>query len=102
MAQPPKSQPGRRADMVLEELARDIPWDLNKHLQGCLHAYQQNPEYGKAVFFALEVITGIGQDVLRKIERDGISQELQDPEWARPFDLQMKVRIRDLMKNIFD
>ncbi len=82
MVLPPKSQPGRRADMVLEELARDIPWDLNKHLQGCLHAYQQKPEYGRAVFFALEAITGIGQDVLRKIERDGIAQELQDPEWG--------------------
>ncbi len=82
MTLPPKSQAGRRADMVLEELARDIPWDLNKHLKGCLHAYQQKPEYGRAVFFALEAITGIGQDVLRKIERDGIAQELQDPEWG--------------------
>ena len=71
MALPPKSQPGRRADMVLEELAPDIPWNLDKHLQGCLHAYQQKPKYGTAVFFALEAIMGLGRDELLKIERDG-------------------------------
>ena len=48
----------------MDELAGEqIPWDLDKHLNGCLAGYQTAPSYEAAVFFAFEALWGIARDV---------------------------------------
>ena len=50
----------RPAEKVLRELGgKDIRWNVDKHLAGCLRAYEQNPSYGTAVYFALEAIATV-------------------------------------------
>ena len=46
--------------VVMDELAGEqTPWDLDKHLSGCLAGYQTDQSYGAAVYFALEALSGI-------------------------------------------
>jgi hypothetical protein len=73
----------RPSDKVLHELgAKDIPWDVDKHLAGCLNAYNQYSSYGTAVYFALEAIAGIGREGMQMAESKELPQELKDPEWG--------------------
>jgi hypothetical protein len=66
----------RPSDKVLDELlAKNVGWDIDKHLTGCLAAYQQNTSYGTAVYFALEAIAGIGREGLRIAESNELPQE---------------------------
>jgi hypothetical protein len=54
----------RPSEVVMDELAGEqTPWDLEKHLSGCLAGYQTDPRYGAAVYFALEALWGIACDV---------------------------------------
>ncbi len=77
----PKSN--RPAEKVLRELGgKDIRWNVDKHLAGCLRAYEQNPSYGTAVYFALEAIAGIGREGMRRAESKELPQEFKDPEWG--------------------
>ena len=78
-----KPRAGRPVDKVLRELgAKDKPWDVDKHLAGCLNAYNQNPSYGTAVYFALEAISGIGCEGMWRANSKELPQELKDPEWG--------------------
>jgi hypothetical protein len=44
------SRAPRPSITVMEELVGErIPWDLDKHLNGCLAGYQTAPSYGTAV-----------------------------------------------------
>ncbi len=73
----------RPAEKVLRELGgKDIRWNVDKHLAGCLRAYEQNPSYGTAVYFALEAIAGIGREGMRRAESKELPQEFKDPEWG--------------------
>ena len=59
-----QSRNPRAFEIVMDEAAGEtVPWDLDEHLNGCLAAYQLQPSYGAAVFFALEVLWGIARDV---------------------------------------
>lgn len=80
MTSNPKAK--RPSDKVLDELGKDIGWDIDKHLSGCLAAYQQNASYGTAVYFALEAIAGIGREGLRMAESNELPQGLTDSEWG--------------------
>jgi hypothetical protein len=61
---PRKPRAPRLSDVIMDELVGDhAPWDLDKHLSGCLAGYQTDPSYGAAVYFALEVLSGIARDV---------------------------------------
>ena len=73
----------RPAEKVLRELGgKDIRWNVDKHLAGCLRAYEQNTSYSTAVYFALEAIAGIGREILTKAESNELPKELEDPEWG--------------------
>ncbi len=74
----------RPSDKVLHELgAKDIPWDVDKHLAGCLNAYQEDPSnYGRAVYFAFEAIAGIGREGMRKANSNELPNELEDRDWG--------------------
>lgn len=75
--------PKRPSAKVLDELAsHDAGWDIDKHLKGCLSAYQQNPSYGIAVYFALEAISGIGREGLLMAESGKLPQEIRDSQWG--------------------
>jgi ribulose kinase len=59
-----RSHASRLSDIVMDELAGEqTPWDLDKHLSGCLVGYQTDQSYGAAVHFALEALSGIAHDV---------------------------------------
>ena len=61
---PRKPRAPRLSDVIMDELVGDhAPWDLDKHLSGCLRGYQTDPSYGAAVYFALEALSGIARDV---------------------------------------
>src|ERR1700724_869555 len=54
-----RSHASRLSDIVMDELAGEqTPWDLDKHLSGCLAGYQTDRSYGAAVYFALEALSG--------------------------------------------
>ena len=78
MTSNPKAR--RPSEKVLHELGpKDIPWDVDKHLAGCLNAYQAVPgSYGRAVFFAFEAIAGIGREGMRKAHSNELPKELKD------------------------
>jgi hypothetical protein len=83
----------RPAQIVREELgpAAGGDWDLGEHLTGCLAAYQSKPTVGNAVFFALEAVWGIGEDIRTRSDRGEISSEQLDPEW--PIDPKSSVEV---------
>jgi hypothetical protein len=78
---PRRSHTPRLSDIVTDELARGQPWDLDKHLRGCLAGYQTEPSYGAAVFFALEALSGIARDVAGRAESGTFDPKELDADW---------------------
>jgi hypothetical protein len=78
-----KSSPSPRpSEIVLDELGADRDtWDLEQHLNGCLAGYQANSSYGTAVYFALEALWGISNDVGVHAKSGRLDQYQPDPEW---------------------
>jgi hypothetical protein len=65
-----------------ELLGEQAPWDLEKHLAGCLAGYQTDGTYGAAVFFALEALWGIAHDVIIRADAGEFSPDQRDPQWV--------------------
>jgi hypothetical protein len=66
----------------MDELAgKQPPWDLDKHLSGCLSGYQTDPSYGAAVYFGLEALWGIAQDVAVRARADKFDPTQLDADW---------------------
>ena len=66
-----KSHKPRTFEIVMDEAGEDaFPWDLDEHLNGCLAAFQIEPSYPAAVFFALEALWGIARDVGLRAKTD--------------------------------
>ena len=66
----------------MDELAVEQDyWDLEQHLNGCLAGYQADPSYGAAVYFALEALWGIANDVEVRAKSGRLDQGQLDPEW---------------------
>jgi hypothetical protein len=78
---PPRSRAPRLSDTVMDELASGQPWDLDKHLSGCLAGYQTDPSYGAAVYFALEAISGIARDVAVRANAGTLDPNQLDTDW---------------------
>jgi hypothetical protein len=77
-----KKQAPRPSDVVMDELVGDqAPWDLEKHLTGCLVGYQTDGSYGAAVYFALEALSGIAQDVAVSAKDGGLNPDQLDADW---------------------
>ena len=56
-------------------------WDLEQHLNGCLAGYQADPSSGAAVYFALEALWGIANDIGVRAKSGKLDQSEVDPEW---------------------
>ena len=70
-------------EVVINELGGDqIPWDLNKHLNGCLAGYQADQSFSNAVYFALEALWGIAQDVELRAESEKFNPDQLDADWT--------------------
>ena len=66
----------------MDELVGDhAPWNLDKHLSGCLAGYQTDPSYGAAVYFALEVLSGIAHDVAIRADSGAFDPNQLDKDW---------------------
>ncbi len=78
-------RPRRPSQVVRDELetVRE-PWDLEKHLKGCLTGYQAATSYGTAVYFALEAISGIARDVEVRAETGKLDPGKIDTDWTIP------------------
>ena len=77
------SRAPRPSEIVMAEFAGEqVPWDLNKHLNGCLAGYQTNPAYGPAVFFALEALWGIAHDVGVRSKNGKLDPDQLDMDWT--------------------
>jgi hypothetical protein len=78
-----KSSHGPRPfETVMDELEVDRgSWDLQRHLNGCLAGYQTDPSYGTAVYFGLEALWGIANDVGIQAKSGRLDQGQLDPEW---------------------
>jgi hypothetical protein len=52
---PRKPRAPRLSDVIADELVvgDHAPWDLDKHLSGCLRGYQTDPSYGAAVYLLM-------------------------------------------------
>lgn len=80
-----KSQKPRPFEIVMDEAGEGVfPWDLDEHLNGCLAAYQMEPSYGTAVFFALEGVWGIARDVGIRAEAGALDPAQLDEHWILP------------------
>ena len=78
---PRRSHAPRLSDIILDELAGGQPWDLDKHLSGCLAGYQTDPRFGTVVFFALETLSGIAHDVAVRASADMFDPSQRDADW---------------------
>jgi hypothetical protein len=79
---PRKPRAPRLSDVIMDELVGDhAPWDLDKHLSGCLAGYQTDPSYGAAVYFALEVLSGIARDVAIRADSGAFGPNQLDADW---------------------
>jgi hypothetical protein len=79
---PRKSCAPRLSDVILDELVGEYgPWDLDKHLSGCLSGYQTDPSYGAAVYFALEALWGIARDVAVRANAGKVDPDQLDADW---------------------
>jgi hypothetical protein len=65
-----------------EFAAERRPWDLEEHLNGCLAGYQAAPSYGAAVYFALEALWGIAQDVGIQARAGKFDPGQLDEDWV--------------------
>ena len=82
---PQKSRQPRPFEIVMDEAGEEaFPWDLDEHLNGCLAAYQMNPSYGAAVFFALEALWGIARDVGVQAKAGSLDSAQLDEHWILP------------------
>ena len=80
---PRKPRTPRPSEVVMDELAGEqTPWDLEKHLNGCLAGYQTDPSYGAAVFFALEALWGIAQDGEVRAKTGKLNSDQLDADWT--------------------
>src|SRR5262249_38585663 len=76
------SRAPRPSEIVMAQLADEqIPWDLEQHLNGCLAGYQAAPSYGAAVFFSLEALRGIAQDVGIQARAGKLDADRLDEDW---------------------
>lgn len=78
---PPRSRTPRLSDTVMDELSGEQPWDLDKHLHGCLAGYQTDPSYGAAVYFALEALSGIAHDVAIRASAGTLDPNQRNADW---------------------
>jgi hypothetical protein len=79
---PRKPRAPRLSDVIMDELVGDhAPWDLDKHLSGCLRGYQTDPSYGAAVHFALEALWGIARDVAVRADAGNVDPDQLDADW---------------------
>jgi hypothetical protein len=79
---PRKSRSPRPSDVVMDELGGEqTPWDLDKHLSGCLVGYQTDRSYGAAVYFALEALWGIARDVAVRARTGKLDPDQLDADW---------------------
>src|ERR1700720_4240114 len=77
-----RSHASRLSDIVMDELAGEqTPWDLDKHLSGCLAGYQTDKSYGAAVYFALEALSGIAHDVAVRANAGKLDADQLDTDW---------------------
>jgi hypothetical protein len=77
-----RSHASRLSDIVMDELAGEqTPWDLDKHLSGCLAGYQTVQSYGAAVYFALEALSGIAHDVAVRANAGKLDADQLDTDW---------------------
>jgi len=77
------SRTPRPSVIVMDELGGErIPWNLDEHLNGCLVGYQADPNYGAAVFFALEALWGISRDVGIRAEAGELDSDQLDKDWT--------------------
>ena len=77
-----RSHASRLSDIVMDELAGEqTPWDLDKHLSGCLAGYQTDQSYGAAVHFALEALSGIAHDVAVRANAGKLDADQLDTDW---------------------
>jgi hypothetical protein len=79
---PRKPRAPRLSDVVMEELVGEqTPWDLDKHLSGCLGGYQTDHSYGAAIYFALEALWGIAHDVAVRANAGTLDSGQLDADW---------------------
>jgi hypothetical protein len=77
------SRAPRPSEIVMAEFAGEqVPWDLGKHLNGCLAGYQTDPTYGAAVFFALEALWGITYDIGMRFKNGKLDPGQLDTDWT--------------------
>lgn len=77
-----KSHEPRPFEVVMDESPGEtIPWELNEHLNGCLAGYQTDPNYGTAVYFALEAVWGIARNVELRAEVGTLGPVQLDEQW---------------------
>jgi hypothetical protein len=76
-----RSHASRLSDIVMDELAGEQTWDLDKHLSGCLVGYQTDQSYGAAVYFALEALSGIAHDVAVRANAGKLDADQLDTNW---------------------
>ena len=77
-----RSHASRLSDIVMDELAGEqTPWDLDKHLSGCLAGHQTDQSYGAAVYFALEALSGIAHDVAVRANAGKLDADQLDTDW---------------------
>ena len=80
-----KRQGPRPFEIVMDEAGEEaFPWNLDEHLNGCVAAYQNEPSYTAAVYFALEAIWGIARDVEIRPRTDTLPQDGSDEDWQIP------------------
>jgi hypothetical protein len=66
----------------MDELAgKQPPWDLDKHLSGCRVGFQTDQSYGAAVYFGLEALWGIAQDVAIRAHAGKLDPTQLDADW---------------------
>jgi hypothetical protein len=79
---PRKPRAPRLSDVIMDELVGDhAPWDLDKHMSGCLRGYQTDPSYGAAVYFALEALWGIAREVAVRANAGKVDPDQLDADW---------------------
>jgi hypothetical protein len=76
-----KSNRPRPFETVMSEAEDGLPWDLDKHLNGCLAAYQAEPTFGAAVSLAFEALRGIARDIHINASAGSFDPSQLDEEW---------------------
>ena len=67
----------------MDELSEDeSQWNLEKHLKGCITGFQTDPNFGAAVFFALEALWGVAKDVEVGAKSGKFGADNLDADWT--------------------